>query len=166
MRLNQIIANVLQDASLANFSELAEIVDDACPAVDADYVATIGFAGPQIRGVLAWECTREVAVALCGMGDIPDDVIRDWVGEMANQLLGRVKNKLLAHEVEFSLSTPMVIQGQDMRVPRAKGERSEACVNTARGPVRVVMEHVADEAITYRETPIEVAAHEGDAFLF
>jgi len=40
----------------------------------------------------------------------------DWLGEMCNQLAGRMKNKLLAYNLSPTLSTPAVICGKHLRI--------------------------------------------------
>jgi CheY-specific phosphatase CheX len=37
--------------------------------------------------------------------------MRDWIGELTNQFMGRVKTKLLAHGVEVFVTTPIVLSG-------------------------------------------------------
>jgi len=40
----------------------------------------------------------------------------DWLGEMCNQLAGRMKNKLLNYNLSPTLSTPAVICGKHLRI--------------------------------------------------
>jgi CheY-specific phosphatase CheX len=41
---------------------------------------------------------------------------RDWVAELANQLLGRVKNRLVARGVDIEMTTPLSLRGQHLTV--------------------------------------------------
>jgi CheY-specific phosphatase CheX len=46
---------------------------------------------------------------------------RDWVGELSNQLLGRIKIELLKRGVEIYLNLPAVLLGQHLApLPRAQ----------------------------------------------
>merc|ERR1712146_853533 len=44
------------------------------------------------------------------------DANYDWIGELANQLLGRLKNKLLSWNVEVALSTPVLVHGAQLSI--------------------------------------------------
>jgi hypothetical protein len=50
------------------------------------------------------------------VGEISDQDIADWASEVANQLLGRIKNLLSDHSVNFSLGIPAVIRGDRVRL--------------------------------------------------
>jgi hypothetical protein len=47
----------------------------------------------------------------------PDANLADWCGELANQLLGRLKNQLLDYEVVINLALPLVVSGADFSLP-------------------------------------------------
>jgi CheY-specific phosphatase CheX len=71
------------------------------------FSGVMGFVGDTVRGscLLAAPETAVLAAA-------PHSAkARDWVGELANQLVGRVKTKLLAHGVTIALTTPVVLRG-------------------------------------------------------
>lgn len=80
--------------------------------------AAIGFTGEFVRGALAIAIDEELAVALDPLAGQrkSDRGSLDWIGELANQMLGRVKNKLLSYNVEIGLSTPIVIEGAKLRM--------------------------------------------------
>jgi hypothetical protein len=52
----------------------------------------------------------------------PDANLADWSGELANQLLGRLKNQLLNYEVAINLALPVVLSGAEFSLP-AKSRR-------------------------------------------
>jgi CheY-specific phosphatase CheX len=39
---------------------------------------------------------------------------RDWIAELVNQFLGRLKLRLLSHKVEIYLATPVVLRGEQL----------------------------------------------------
>jgi hypothetical protein len=53
--------------------------------------------------------------------DAPDHSIRDWLAELTNQLLGRIKNKLIALGTIIHCSTPTVLRGYSI-APLSTGE--------------------------------------------
>ncbi len=69
--------------------------------------AVMGFVGHDIRGslLLAAEHGPLVASRPC------EGRLRDWAGELANQVVGQLKTKLLARGTDVALSTPVVLQG-------------------------------------------------------
>jgi len=75
--------------------------------------AVIGFTGTQLRGSLVITYDNDLAMATCS--DCGERVnILDWTGEVANQLLGRIKNKLLGHNVSIDLCTPVALSGEKL----------------------------------------------------
>ena len=78
-------------------------------------VAVIGFSCADIRGALGLAMPPRIAKALHPTtlaGEEPDDfAVHDWVAEMANQFLGRLKYELMKHGVTVWLTTPLVLRG-------------------------------------------------------
>jgi hypothetical protein len=77
-------------------------------------VAGVDFRGRELRGTVAlWAAQSVIAEttrAAPGMkGDEHD--LADWTCELANQLIGRMKNKLRAYDVALSLNVPRLILG-------------------------------------------------------
>jgi hypothetical protein len=75
--------------------------------------AIIGFGGKQMRGALVLASTHEPLDLTCpGKHCSP----RDWICELSNQLMGRVKNRLLGWGVEVHLATPAGLSGEQLAV--------------------------------------------------
>ncbi|MEM6532527.1 MAG: chemotaxis protein CheX [Myxococcota bacterium] len=66
--------------------------------------AALGFVGPNLRGTLFLATTGGSMGVSSAMHD-------DWLGELANQLVGRVKNRLHKHGVDYTVSPPLVLRG-------------------------------------------------------
>ncbi|HMJ15925.1 MAG TPA: chemotaxis protein CheX [Polyangiaceae bacterium] len=80
-------------------------------AADTDYdllyCGVMGFVGKNARGMCLLGASREPIERTAPVaGDL-----RDWLGELTNQLVGRLKGKLLARGVEIALTTPLVLKG-------------------------------------------------------
>lgn len=71
----------------------------------------MGFCGRQLRGALVLATTRE-PLEVTNPGGVTSQ--RDWICELANQLMGRVKNRLLALGVEIHLATPAGLSGENL----------------------------------------------------
>ena len=97
-----------------------EIGDQREPVEEAPdtkrLVAFMGFSGGLLRGSLAVVAPVELMkraypLPLTGTGPWEIDVF-DWSGEVANRLLGRIKNELAARGVEVEPSTPRVLHAE------------------------------------------------------
>lgn len=93
-----------------NATDLTVMEVDAGVVTEESALTFIGFTGPVIRGGLI------VAAPLTMLRNLYPDVdpewkpsdedLRDWLGELTNQILGSIKNQLLAFDVTFLLGTP------------------------------------------------------------
>lgn len=82
------------------------------------YCGVVGFSGEQMRGSLLLATSRE---PLGRTSPTTDASFREWIAELANQLLGRIKNKLIPRGVTLHLSTPIVLRGHHLApIPRAE----------------------------------------------
>src|SRR4030095_1236237 len=73
---------------------------DFPPPEELALCGVMGFGGKQMRGALVLATTRE-PLERTNPGGLTSQ--RDWICELANQLMGRVKNRLLAVGVEILL---------------------------------------------------------------
>jgi CheY-specific phosphatase CheX len=84
------------------------------------FSSSLGFASAKVKGVVVITTQSAVIDATNPQREyIPvfSDADRaDWVGEMANQIVGNLKRFLAKYKVDFSLSTPTVICGKDLAV--------------------------------------------------
>lgn len=71
----------------------------------------IGFYGQQMRGTLTLLVNKEI---LEQTG--PSYDMGDWVAELSNQLLGRIKRKLRLYQVELWPSTPIAVSGEHLHL--------------------------------------------------
>ena len=74
------------------------------------YCGIIHFRGEKIHGTIGLATPQDIL----GQSDPARVGARDWVGELANQLAGRLKNRLLARSVEVSYSTPVILRGEQL----------------------------------------------------
>lgn len=86
--------------------------------------ALCGYSSDEVRGSLGIAGTDDFASRFYtqAMGSPPTpEQEDDWIAEMSNQLLGRVKTHLLRHEVTLSLATPGVLRGIELRLGGSHG---------------------------------------------
>ncbi len=93
-----------------------------CPAValyGQGMVGIIGFSSPQLRGSLLIAST----IGLIQMSypldprlvRDPASDLRDWSGELANQLMGRIEHRLILYGVSLALHAPLCLVCRELR---------------------------------------------------
>src|SRR5512142_1010027 len=79
-----------------------------------DITAIIGIAGETVAGSVALCSSAECLAGLAKLGNT--NMPEDWLGELANQLVGRFKRRISPHGTNFSLGTPTVVVGERLRL--------------------------------------------------
>ncbi len=139
---------------------------------DEGVVAFIGFTGATIRGALTISAPSEfIRKHVPGQTgpDAPEEDQLDWAGELANQLLGRLKLRLAGYGVTFELSTPTAMRGNDLRSTHHPDESAHLLTFTAEDvEFFVVFDAQVSAEFRMLETP-QPEAHpvqEGDLLMF
>jgi hypothetical protein len=109
--LNRCLADVVQQSCIALFSHYRVDIAPSVrrPSQEVVLCGIIGFTGDDLKGSLMLACSREPLELARDGGDV---TMRDWLAELTNQLLGRVKNRLLAFGTVIHCSTPVVLGGE------------------------------------------------------
>jgi hypothetical protein len=80
-----------------------------------DLISLAKFEGRDLSGCLVLGATNEL-IALSGRAaGIDGNAKTDWIAELANQLLGRVKNHALRAGIGFGVVPPAVVDGKHLR---------------------------------------------------
>lgn len=167
-----------------NLQIITEIAATCCERLFSDYAVTvqrsdaaepgeddnlhlcgiIGFTGEEMRGTLMLATTREPLGLSNPSGDV---ALRDWIAELTNQLLGRIKNQLLGYGVTLYLSTPIVLRGQCI-APVSRQELRPLLFRSDNGLIAAWIEVEMTVGLELPDTPSAegVAVVEGDALLF
>lgn len=150
---------VRADASDAAWSE----ADEHQPGI----AGVIGYTSDVMRGSLVVYGFKSVLASM-GQTDGSDLALRDWAGEVANQLLGRFKNKLLHYGVVLTMTTPVVVVGFRLDVTSVSGmPRISSGAVSSYGRIRVALDAVADpDALVSAVESIPMGASEGEVLLF
>ena len=118
------VLELATQACQALFSEygvqLVPVERTDAPSVQMLYCGILGFSGDELRGSVVLAATGQT---LSDSNPISGGSARDWIAELVNQFLGRLKLSLLARNVIISLATPVVLRGEHLSLE-------------ARGPVR------------------------------
>lgn len=106
---------VIQKNVLQLFPEF-EMVDCGVATDGPTHTGLIGFSGPHIQGALGLMGSDD-SLKQTAPPEVPFDA-HDWVGELANRALGRIKIAMLRSGVEILASTPVVLRGISVSVVR------------------------------------------------
>jgi hypothetical protein len=96
-----------------------------------------------------------------------DAMPRDWLGELANQLVGRMKNQLRRYGLELFVTAPAVLRGEHLPVARRDGRLQVSLVSPV-GRVRVWLDAHFSSTFTMldRPEPGTTGPGEGESLLF
>lgn len=129
------------------------------------FCSVMGFGGRQLRGALVLCSTKE---PLDSTGEGHATSPTDWICELSNQLMGRIKNRLLSVGAEVLLATPTAVSGRNVAVASSKPGAKQT-FEAAGGVVGVWMECEYLDGFELPTTPsgnMEAALPEGEALLF
>ncbi len=131
---------------------------------DLAIVAVIGFTGDSMRGSLILATVKPI---LDHTDPTNEAEHRDWMAELANQLLGRVKNKLIARECVIRLGTPVALAGLKLELTPTNDTTAAQAFSSESGQVCVWFDAELDQDFVLPE-PVEGEAtpEEGAALMF
>ncbi|HEY0466462.1 MAG TPA: chemotaxis protein CheX [Polyangiaceae bacterium] len=167
----------LEDDKLA--SQIADMTGNCCVelfaaygvtlnANDADFIVSeevllsgvIGFVGSTLRGTCLLVGNRSPIE----LSSPQKEHSRDWVGELTNQLVGRLKRKFLGFGLEVALTTPVVLSGLHLR-PRPRGRLLPRVFSTDSGSIMVWVEVEAEPGFELGPAISDSIGAEGDVLM-
>lgn len=153
-------------------ARVAELAAESCVALWRDYAVeltrasydpdaagdepmlfgAIGFAGEMLRATCLLGAHRRLLQA----SGRADNQPRDWIAELSNQLMGRLKMRLLGCGVTVKLTTPLALSGIKLR-PLPRMVQSPLSYQSALGPVVVWLEVESETGFVLgEERPLSV----------
>lgn len=132
--------------------------------IDSDEVlmsGVIGFVGAQLRGTCLLVSNRSPIE----LSSPQKDHTRDWVGELTNQLVGRLKRKFLGFGLEVALTTPVVLSGLHLR-PVPRRALTPRIFSTESGSIMVWVEVEAEPGFEFGPALSDQSSEEGDVLMF
>jgi hypothetical protein len=138
---------------------------------DMEYAATIGFSSDTMRGMLGLGMSPDTLERLVARENLSSagGLGEDWLAESVNQLLGRLKNKLLRYNLEVSLALPTVLRGVSLRFLSTRPAALWTYLfESDAGPISVWLDvrHAAGLVLSPTSDPEMQGAPEGDLLLF
>ena len=167
-----------EDDQLA--SQIADLTGNCCIELFAAYGVTlhsnasefivseevllsgvIGFVGPTLRGTCLLVGNRSPIE----LSSPRKEHSRDWVGELTNQLVGRLKRKFLGFGLEVALTTPVVLSGLHLR-PMPRGKLTPRLFSTESGTIMIWVEVEAAPGFELGPAVSDSTSAEGDVLMF
>jgi len=165
--VQRIAEGYASECCLDMFVGSSPIAEDSPLAVEDSalcYCAVIGFSGKAFRGSLVVGFS---GAARAHLQENSGNADRDALGELSNQLLGRLKNRLLRHEVELYLGIPVVLRGEHFS-PVPRRELTALRFRLGKGDITIWIEIECFDGFTLRSEPIECEPpmEEGASMMF
>jgi hypothetical protein len=167
-RFDTVVGSMLDRACAEVFGEAARRSDLPRCSVACGHVAVIGFSGLKHRGHVGVALPLEAARSLNPLND--ERLVADYVGELVNLLLGRVKVQFEKYGLDVHAGTPVVLRGVDLSIHSCGDGRVTGCVvETNGGQLQTWIDVLTPEELTFELH--EVATEEdmpgpGDTMLF
>lgn len=148
------------DALLATTNPTFRFDAEGSDTVVIDSAGVVGFVGAELRGMFI------VGVGGQSLRAMRAELYDDWIGELANQLAGRVKNQLWRFGLTYHFTPPIMLRGDRLAVA---AQEAQLCVSysCASGQCRVwaSLEVLRPVALAEPEEA-EAGVAEGDLVLF
>jgi len=143
----------------------------AAPNMRSSYVSLLGAIGEGIALSSMIKISRQLLTVLhpFGTSGASDADFADYCRELNNQLVGRLKNKLLRYGASLTLGLPVLLTGTDVAAVRAPDATlHENSINTARGRIFLILETIVDPDLELEEIELteDEAMLEGAVALF
>lgn len=132
------------------------------PTANLAFCGVMGLYGRGIKGSLILGCAREV---LNRTNPAPTVSVREWIGELTNQLTGRLRNRLLGHGIDVHNTLPAVLHG-DHIAPLPRLASTPQHQDSELGGVCVFIDLEFDDSFQADSAGSCATVSEGDALLF
>jgi chemotaxis phosphatase CheX-like protein len=129
-----------------------------------DLVGVIDFEGPQLAGRLTLSMPSAV-FTMPRARRAPNTTLSDWTRELTNQLMGRIKNRLLQFQVKLRTHLPTVLSAAALQVQNRTRTEILYSFGSLRGEVHVTVDaSLASAVLEYSNASVLVP--EGELILF
>ena len=108
--------NTVLEPTGLTLGKVAGDISESNPQIEGDSILSVlSAAGDGIKIFSSIHVTRETLRAIHPSGASASvEDLRDWCGEINNQLVGAAKNQLLAYECKVMMGLPTLIQGENL----------------------------------------------------
>lgn len=135
-------------------------------------LAFLGFGGDLVVGTLVIAMPETVATKAATMSvpaqvQVTPRIVGDWMGELSNQLLGRIKNVWLRRKVKLIITIPQTITCRNLILLGNSGvSRRTYYVSTVAGLMQITFDCVLPRNFAFPDEQATDDAAEGDLLFF
>lgn len=161
--VREVIESLFEAAMVDVFSPvhltLSDVVSDAASCtkqvIGDSVLCVLSASGNGIKILCSINASFSTLEALYPLSENPSsDELRDWCGELNNQIVGAAKNHMLAYDCKVMMGLPTLIQGENL----ASVSSSDALVSkrsflSAEGEIIAYLSTVIDPDFEIRDTP-------------
>lgn len=146
--------------------------DLAHPAGVEIFSASLGFSSNSMRGAVVLLASAAMLTATNPQHEIVKEFLEadhsDWIGELANQIVGALKRRTAGYKTNLMLSTPIVVRGSALSLCTGRGPSNAIFwFNVANHDFEVDFTAKLAAGLTFEGEPEETQqAAGGDALLF
>ncbi len=162
------IGERLLDATSRVFEENGVLLSERTrcePASDwLDPIAVIGFGGETLRGSVSFEVPWRVLQASHPTKSTAQEDLVDWVGELANLTLGKLKTELRGCSVSIQLGLPTTFTTRAAETGATGSSQLQYRVRAPDGDLRVRFSAQVDAGFAMAPSPHEEVVHGLDLF--
>ncbi|EMB13605.1 chemotaxis protein CheX [Rhodopirellula europaea] len=171
MRTQLSTEETLQEDFWESFSELIQCYQNEPPKIErclddeieANMTSIIGLSCPEFSASVALVTSADAALKLA---NVTPECIPDWLGELANQLGGRFKNKLANYGVLPHLSTPTTVEGRYIQLSSTSAKTFALTAHFDGGSAIAQITLKIDDDLELNECESTPASEEGSLELF
>jgi hypothetical protein len=119
-----------------------------------NYVSLLGASGEGIGLSSVLKIDRDLVIDMhpLGSANISQPDLEDWCLELNNQLIGRLKNKLLGYGRVVSVGLPVLLRGTDLStINAADSEVHQYSVESADGQLILTLATLIAHDVAFRE---------------
>ena len=136
--------------------------DESASPVDG-LAAMIGFGAEHLNGSSVLMSDVDAVRALSGFEEIDH---LDWLGELNNQVVGRLKNKMVRHSVSVQMSTPVVTSGSSLDFSSKCDHSSRWIVQWEGGTLTAFLSLNVSPELEFAPPEAESVSDEGSLIFF
>jgi hypothetical protein len=153
---------LLQSYDLAVAPRGRSEVKGYAPACES--IGIIDFEGPKLAGRLTLSIPAAV-FSIPNAHRTPNTTLADWTRELTNQLMGRIKNRLIQFQVKLRTHLPTVLSGAALEIQNRTRTEILYSFGSLRGEIKVTVDaSLAGAVLEYSNASVLVP--EGELILF
>ena len=149
---------------IQSYAAGAPVIDEQLrDNIELEVTSIVGLSSADVSATVSISTTRRAALSL---SHFPLASAEDWIGELSNQLAGRLKNKLCMYGLNLNLSTPTTVRGNQLHISSSALESFIVSATLPDGDAIVQLSLNIEPSLELHEQEAEGTSEEGSLELF